>query len=85
MTLNSILAGAIRGLREEEGRLERDLDAVRQRIDQLTTASRLGSGGRGPGRPMGTRKRGMSAAGRAAISRAAKRRWAAWRRAKGKR
>jgi hypothetical protein len=63
----------IGALRKEERRLERELAALRSRIRNLSGAS--------PRRAGGTRK--LSAKGRAAISRAAKRRWAAWRKTKG--
>jgi hypothetical protein len=82
MALSSALVSAIRTLRAEESRIQRELDAVRGQIQRLNGASGLRKGKRGPGRPAGRRRREMSAAGRAAISRAAKKRWAAWRKAK---
>jgi hypothetical protein len=85
MALSSIMASAIRSLRIEEARIARELDAIRDQIRALSgVAGGRGRGKRGPGRPPGSKGK-MSAAGRAAISRAAKRRWAAWRRAKGPR
>jgi hypothetical protein len=76
------IATALRVLRTEETRIQRELDAVRGQLQRLNGASGRGKGKRGPGRPKGASPRRMSAAGRAAISRAAKKRWAAWRKTK---
>lgn len=82
MPLSSAILTA---LRTEEARIERELDAVRRQVQTITELARGRGGKRGPGRPPGsTTKRKMSAAGRAAIARAAKKRWAAWRKAKGR-
>jgi len=76
MSWQASLSKALGALRKEERRLERELESLRARIRSLS-----GAGG-------GTRKapgtRGMSAKGRLAISRAAKKRWAAWRKTKAK-
>lgn len=79
MSWQSSLSSAVAALRKEEQRLQRELSDLRGRIGTLSGATR---GKRGPGHPPGGTKRKMSAAGRAAISRAAKKRWAAWRKAK---
>ena len=67
----------IRVIKAEEARLERDLSELRAKIASLAGVS--GGSRRGP-KP--ARKRKMSSQGRAAIARAAKRRWAAYRAAK---
>jgi hypothetical protein len=74
----------VRGLEKRRDQLASEI----QGIDQAIAALGKGKGrtaASGPGRkkaPKGKRK--MSAAGRAAISRAAKKRWAAFRKAKAK-
>ena len=78
MSWQSSLNAAIASLRKEEQRLERELSDLRGRIGSLSGATRSKSTRKAPG------KRKMSAKGRAAISRAAKKRWAAWRKTKGK-
>ena len=69
------LNAAIKNLRAEEQTLERDLKRVRDAIQAL------GGLGRGAAKiSAGTgRRRQLSAKGRAAISRAARKRWAKWR------
>jgi len=54
-----------------------------ERLDARIAALQAQLGRRGPGRPtaVGTRKRTMSAAGRKAISEAARKRWAAFHKA----
>jgi hypothetical protein len=76
MSWQASLSKAVGALKKEERRLERELESLRARIRSLS-----GAGG-GTRKAPGTRR--MSAKGRLAISRAAKKRWAAWRRAKGK-
>jgi hypothetical protein len=77
MTWQASLNRVIGDLRKEEQRLERELGALRTRIGSLSGATRSkGTTRKAPG------ARKMSAKGRAAISRAAKKRWAAWRKAK---
>jgi len=80
MTWQGSLNKALVALRKEETRIVRELDALRTRIANLM---RGGAGSRGTRKAPGTRR--MSAKGRAAISRAAKKRWAAYRKAKGTR
>lgn len=76
MSWQSSLDTAIRNLRTEEQSLAHDLEKVREAIDRLSgLGSRSASGrGRSPGK-----KRRLSAEGRAAISKAARKRWAKWR------
>ena len=76
MTWQASLNKAIGDLRKEEQRLERELDTLRTKISSLSGVRPT----RGMRKAPGVRK--MSAKGRAAISRAAKKRWAAWRKAK---
>jgi hypothetical protein len=76
MPWRSSLKSAITALRNEEKRLERELEALRSRIASLSGAARF------KGTPMAAGTRKLSAKGRAAISRAAKKRWAAYRKAK---
>jgi hypothetical protein len=73
MSWQKSVARALRDLRAEEARLAGELDQLRQRI-----ASLGGVASSGPGRPKG-RRRQLSPAARAAISRAAKKRWAKYR------
>ena len=76
MPWQTSLNAAIASLKKEEQRLARELDALRGTLGSLsgTTRSKIRR------KAAGARK--MSAKGRAAISRAAKKRWAAWRKAK---
>ena len=71
MEWKASLARALKDLKAEEARVERDLTELRARIASLSGVS-----GAAP-RPRAKRK--MSAKGRAAIARAAKQRWAKWR------
>jgi hypothetical protein len=71
MSWQTILARAVAALRQEESELARDLAAIRERIAGLAGAA---GGGRKP-----RRKRTLSAKARAAISRAQRKRWAAFR------
>jgi hypothetical protein len=74
MSWQASLNAAIRNLRTEEQNLERDLNRVREAIQAL------GGLGRGGQRTVATgRRRQLSAKGRAAIARAARKRWAKWR------
>jgi hypothetical protein len=84
MSWQQSLRAAIRSLRREEQSILKNLDSVRDRIAELQSLSR-GGGARGRGgrrRAAGARR--LSPAGRAAISRAAKRRWAQYRASKGR-
>lgn len=76
MTWQASLNRAIGDLRKEEQRMVRELDALRSRIASLSGSTRSKGTRKAPG------KRKLSAKGRAAIARAAKKRWAAWRKAK---
>jgi len=72
---------AIEALRARERELHAELASLKQALEAL------GSGARSSLSPAASpvpspRKNRMSATGRAAIARAAKRRWAAWRKAK---
>jgi hypothetical protein len=84
MSWQQSLRAAIRSLRKEEQRILKDLGSVRDRISELQTLSRGRAAGGRSARGMPRRPRRLSAAGRAAISRAAKRRWAQYRAQKGK-
>jgi hypothetical protein len=75
MSWQASLNAAIRNLRAEEQNLERDLNRVRGAIQAL---GGLGRGGAKLSTGTG-RRRQLSAKGRAAISRAARKRWAKWR------
>ncbi len=72
-------------LKQEEAKLQKQAEIVRQQLDTVRTAMKiLGREARG-GKPTGKKKRVMSAAGRAKISKATKERWAKFRAAKAKR
>jgi len=75
MSWQASLNAAIRNLKTEEQNLQRDLTRVRQAISALGGVGRGAAkrAGRGPGR------RRLSAKGRQAIARAARKRWAKWR------
>ncbi len=75
MTWQRSVQAAVRALRKEELSLEKQLDAVRQRIADLDDMGR--TNGAGPSKRASSRR--LSADGRAAISKAAKRRWARYR------
>jgi hypothetical protein len=72
-------------LRQEETKLQKQADAAKQQLDTVRAAIKiLGRGVASNGEPIGKKKRFMSAAGRAKISKATKERWAKFRAAKGK-
>jgi hypothetical protein len=72
-------------LKQEEAKLQKQADMVRQQLDTVRKAMKiLGREVVGSGKPIGKKKRAMSAAGRAKISKAAKERWAKFRAAKAK-
>ena len=75
MTWQRSVQAAVRALRKEELSLEKQLDAVRQRIADLDDMGRMNGGP--PSKRASSRR--LSAEGRAAISRAAKKRWARYR------
>jgi len=78
MTWQRSIQAAVRALRSEEKLLARQLDAIRGKITDLEALGREGSGaGTAPRRKAGRRR--LSAEGRAAISKAAKKRWAKYR------
>ena len=71
-------------LRQEEAKLQKQADKVRQQLDAVHAAMKiLGRGVASNGKPI-HKKKVMSAAGRARISKATKERWAKFRAAKGK-
>jgi hypothetical protein len=76
MTWQASLNTAIRNLRSEEQELERNLTRVREAIRALGGLNRAGSK-RAPA--AGGTRRKLSPKGRAAIARAARKRWAKWR------
>ena len=72
-------------LKHEETKLQKQADMVRQQLDTVRTAMKiLGREVASGGKPIGKKKRVMSAAARAKISKATKERWAKYRAAKGK-
>ena len=72
-------------LKKEEAKLQKQADIVRQQLDTVRAAIKiLGRGVASNAEPIGKKKRVMSAAGRAKISKATKERWAKFRAAKGK-
>jgi hypothetical protein len=77
MTWQKSVARALRALKAEEARLVRELAQLRQKIESLGGVAGSGGGGKG-------RKRVLSPSARAAISRAAKKRWARYREEKAK-
>lgn len=81
MTWQRSLQAAVRALRREENSLKRQLQSVRTKIAELDEFARSG----GPKSARSGRKassRRLSPQGRAAISKAAKKRWAEYRRKK---
>jgi hypothetical protein len=72
-------------LRQEEAKLQKQADKVRQQLDAVRAAMKiLGREVVSGDKPIGRKKRVMSAAARAKISKATKERWAKFRAAKGK-
>lgn len=78
MTWQRSIQAAVRALKKEEASLEKQLSAVRKRIEELHEMSRSDDGA--PRKRASARR--LSPAGRAAISKAAKKRWARYRSAK---
>lgn len=74
MNWQKSLARVVKALRIEEARLERELATVKHRIAGVTGVVGGAAAAKGP-----KKRRNMSAAARAAISRAAKKRWAKYR------
>ena len=79
MSWQRSIQAAIRSLRREETSLNKKVAEVHQKIAELETLAR--SGGPGQTRRKADSRR-LSQKGRAAISKAAKKRWAAYRREK---
>lgn len=72
-------------LKHEETKLQRQEDIVRQQLDTVRAAIKiLGRGVASNSAAIGKKKRVMSAAARAKISKLQKARWAKFRAAKGK-
>jgi len=72
-------------LRQEEAKLQKQADAAKQQLDTVRAAIKiLGRGAASNGELIGKRRRVMSAAARAKISKATKERWAKFRAAKAK-
>ena len=72
-------------LKQEEAKLQKQADKVRQQLDAVRAARKiLGREVASGGKPIGKKKRVMSAATKAKISKATKERWAKFRAAKGK-
>ena len=79
-------------LRQEEAKWEKQVSAVQQQLDNVRAAMKLLGGmgssaratGSSSGKTTGGKKRVMSAAARARISKATKERWAKFRAAKAK-
>jgi hypothetical protein len=69
-------------LRQEEAKLQKQADAAKQQLDTVRAAIKIL--GRGVPKNGLSRKKVMSAAGRARISKATKARWAKFRAAKAK-
>ncbi len=73
-------------LKREEAKLQKQADKVRQQLDAVRAAMKiLGRGAARKRKPIGKKKRVMSAATKAKISKATKERWAKIRAAKAKR
>ncbi len=72
-------------LKQEEAKLERQANVVQQQLDTVRAAMKiLGREVVGGGKAIRRKKRVMSAAARAKISKATKERWAKFRAAKAK-
>jgi len=73
------IQAAVKALKKEETQLEKQLAQVQHKIKELGDLARTGGAS---GAKTGTRR--LSAKGRAAISKAAKKRWAKYRSARSK-
>jgi hypothetical protein len=71
-------------LRQEESKFEKQANAAQQQLDTVRAAIKLFGGISKNGRPMGRKKRVLSAAARAKMARAQRERWAKFRAAKAK-
>ncbi len=76
MTWQRSVQAAVRSLKREEATLHKKLEVVRGKIAELSEVSRT-SGATGAGRKKTSRR--LSPQGRAAISKAAKKRWSKYR------
>jgi len=75
----------VAALRQEEAKLQKQADTVRQQLDAVRAAMKvLGREVVSGDKPIGRKKRVMSAAARAKISKATKERWAKFRAVKAK-
>ena len=64
--------------------LQKEIDAIRRQFPSVRSGRSSGAGEEGNGRPARRRGRQMSARARKAVSLAQKKRWAEWRKNKGK-
>jgi len=71
-------------LRKAEAKLQKQADKARQQLDNVRAAMKILGHEVSGGKPIGRKKRVMSAAARAKISKATKARWAKFRAAKAK-
>ena len=71
-------------LKQEEAKWEKEVSAAQQQLDNVRAAMKLLGGVGNSGKATGGKKRVMSAAGRAKVSKANKERWAKFRAAKAK-
>jgi hypothetical protein len=71
-------------LRQEEAKWEKEVSAAQQQLEHVRAAMELLGGMGSNVKATGGKKRAMSAAARARISKATKERWAKFRAAKGK-
>ncbi len=71
-------------LRQEEAKWKKQANAAQQQLDTVRAAMKLLGGVGSSGKTTGKRKRVLSAAARASISKATKERWAKFRAAKKK-
>jgi hypothetical protein len=71
-------------LRQEEEKWKKQVSAAQQQLDTVRAAMKLLGGMNGSGKAIGRKKRVMSPAARAKISKATKERWAKYRAAKAK-
>jgi hypothetical protein len=69
-------------LKQEEGKWEKQASAAQQRLDNVRAAMKFLGGMSSSGTTTGGKKRVMSSAARARISKASKKRWAKFRAAK---
>ena len=81
MSWQRSIQAAVRALKREEASLEKELGKVREWIVDLEPLSKNGPAAGSSPRKSGSRR--LSPQGRAAISRAAKKRWAEYRKKKG--